>query len=128
MLFWYWLIVICLLSKPLIVFMDPDERNRLIDPVGVLFWIIWTGIWFLFNSDDFVDDDGNDIWTWKVCLIVFAFIWWAVTRMTDEDYDMEKGISRAFRANKKCPRCMNDLPSLATTKCPHCTAELTGDL
>ena len=63
-----------------------------------------------------------------VVSLFFAFIWWAVTRMTDEDYDMEKGISRAFRANKKCPRCMNDLPSLATTKCPHCTAELTGDL
>lgn len=86
--------------------MDSDERDRLFDPVGVLLWIIWTGIWFLFNSDDFVDDDGNDIWTWKVWLIVFAFIWWAVTRMTDEDYDMEKGISRAFRVNKKCPRCM----------------------
>lgn len=118
---WYWVILGNFLLKPLGLAIN--ERDRLFDPLALIVLGLYVLVCFGLDSIMY-EDDGTDIMTWRWYVMGFAFVWWSMLRFTDEDYDIEKGVDRAFRMAKKCPRCMNELPSMATSKCPHCTSDL----
>lgn len=117
----YWIIVLNLLMKPIQVAVQ--EPDRLFDPLGLVIMVIFIGICYGLDTIMY-DDDGTDLMNYQWYLIGFAFVWWSLLRFTDEDYDMERSVGRAFRMAKTCPNCMKKLPSHLTSKCPHCTADL----
>jgi len=104
------------LLKAVNIYLNNDQRHRLSDPLYLILMAIALifAIGLLFNDTRW--------WPWSLGGLAFAN--WAILRLTDEDYDIEKGVKNGFRAAKRCPHCMKSLPSYFTTKCPHCTADL----
>ena len=104
------------LLKALNIFLNKEQRHRLSDPLYLILMAIAVifAIWLLFINIRW--------WPWSLGGLAFAN--WALLRLTDEDYSIEKDLKNAFRIAKKCPNCMKSLPSYLTSKCPHCTADL----
>lgn len=118
MYFFYGFIVLGSLQKVISIYKDKEERWRFTDPlyliIMVLTLIVCVGA---FNDYEF-----------KLAFLIttglLAVLNFVLLRLTDEDYDPEKGVKNAFRVAKKCPHCFSSLPSYFTSKCPHCTADL----
>ena len=56
---------------------------------------------------------------YPIVYIVYLLIYFSVTGA-----DFEIGGKALQRALKICPHCLKKIPSIFTSKCPHCTAEL----
>ena len=102
----FWGILLNLLLKPLEVAIK--ERDRLFDPIGIIVMVLYVLLCFWLDSIMY-EDDGTDIMSWRWYVLGFAFVWWSLLRFTDEDYDIEKSIDRAFPSGKQCPRCKGKL-------------------
>ncbi len=116
----FWGILLNLLLKPLEVAIK--ERDRLFDPIGIIVMVLYVLLCFWLDSIMY-EDDGTDIMSWRWYVLGFAFVWWSLLRFTDEDYDIEKSIDRAFPSGKKCPRCKGKLTEAAMANCPHCSSD-----
>jgi hypothetical protein len=95
---------------------DKNERHRLFDPIYLIVMFIVLIIGFSLIFDDFRK--------WDIAIFFIFGVNVALLRFSDSDYDVERGVKNAFKFAKKCPNCMKKLPSVFTSRCPHCTSNL----
>ena len=95
-------------------------------------WLGWGLGGFIFQLYLWAQDPPNFGMVGETMLIqtlFFLFLVWAIgffilwIRISNEE-GMESDVKGAFRGLKMCPYCRKRLPSILTSKCPHCTADL----
>ena len=115
------MLILVLIAIILIVLLYLKTKNF------ILTYLMAFGVPYIYFKAlfDWGSDDGFLFYIDAILFLPLPLVWiFLVFWMLGEGGATKKDFDRGFKINKTCPRCFKKLPSMFSSKCPHCTADL----